>query len=119
MEARKPLSVIAEPLNKSVNAVYLKCKRLDLKVEEDAKGYTTSSLKLPKELPSIEEALKILAAALEKAGQQSLDKVEIQRLQIVASLARTYKAHAIQSQMCSLYYESRNNVMGKQRSERG
>jgi len=43
-------------------AIRQKCRRLGLKVV-GAKGYrTTTSLKLPKELPTIQEALKILAA---------------------------------------------------------
>ena len=39
----------------------------------------------------MEEALKILAAALKEAAGSGLDKVEVQRLQVVATLARTYK----------------------------
>jgi hypothetical protein len=91
VEAHKPIDVIAESLGKTVNAVYLKCRRLGLQVEEDTRGYTTSSLKLPKDLPSVEEALRILAAALQAATEAGLDKVEVQRLQVVATLARTYE----------------------------
>jgi hypothetical protein len=43
---------------------------------------------LPKELPSVEEALIKLAGALNAACKPGLDKVEIQRLQVVATLAR-------------------------------
>jgi hypothetical protein len=53
VEDHKHIDAIAESLGKTVNAVYLKCRRLGLKVEEDARGYTTSSLKLPKDLPSL------------------------------------------------------------------
>ena len=60
-------------------------------IEEGAKGPKTSSLNIPKELPTIEEALKILASALKASTQAGLDKVEVQRLQTVATLARTYK----------------------------
>jgi len=91
VDAHKPVDVIAAALGKTEDAIQLKCRRLGLSVEEDAKGYTTSSLPLPKELPSVEEALKILAGALKAAGQAGLDKVEVQRLQVVATLARTYK----------------------------
>jgi hypothetical protein len=87
----KSIEVIAKVLGKSVDAVYLKCRRLSLLVEEDAKGYTTSSLKLPKDLPSVEEALRILAGALQAAAKPGLNKVEVQRLQVVATLARAYK----------------------------
>jgi hypothetical protein len=43
---------------------------------------------IPKELPTVEEALKILAGALKAAGVPGLDRVEVQRLQAVARLAR-------------------------------
>jgi hypothetical protein len=91
VEDHKHIDVIAASLGKTVNAVYLKCRRLGLQVEEDVRGYSTSSLKLPKDLPSVEEALRILAGALQAATEAGLDKVEVQRLQVVATLARTYK----------------------------
>jgi hypothetical protein len=71
-----------------------KCARLGLEVVVDVKQFattTTSSLKLPKELPSVKDALKILAAALRASTKPGLDKVEVQRLHVVATLARTYK----------------------------
>jgi predicted ribosome quality control (RQC) complex YloA/Tae2 family protein len=42
-------------------------------------------------VPSVEETLKKLAGALETACASGLDKVEVQRLQVVATLAKTYK----------------------------
>ena len=58
----------------------------------EGRGYTTTtSLVMPKELPSVEEALLMLAGALKAACKSGLDKVEVQRLQVVATLARTYK----------------------------
>jgi len=88
----KTIEMIVADLEKSRDAVYHKCRRLGLAVEEEgAKGRTTSSIRLPKELPSIEEALKILAGALQAASQAGLDKVEVQRLQAIATLARTYE----------------------------
>ena len=70
-----------------------KIRRLGLEVVEQSRSVcsTTSKLSLPKELPSIEEALKLLAGALKRASQAGLDKVEVQRLQVIATLARTYK----------------------------
>jgi len=87
------LNSIAAMLGKTPSAVYLKCRRLGIRLkEEDVKGYTTSSsIPLPKELPSVEEALKILAGALTAASKPKLNKVEVQRLQVVATLARTYE----------------------------
>jgi hypothetical protein len=87
----KSISAIAESLGKTEDAVYHKCKRLGFLIEEGAKGPKTSSLNIPKELPTIEEAPKILASALKASTQAGLDKVDVQRLQTVATLARTYK----------------------------
>ena len=84
------LESIAVQLGKSKDAVVKKALRLGLEVV----GYspkTTTSFKLPEKLPSIEEALKILAGALKASAMPGLDKVEVQRLQAVATLARTYK----------------------------
>jgi hypothetical protein len=93
LKSGKRMKTIAEILGKTEDAVYLKCRRLGLLVEEEVKGYTSSTteLILPKELPSVQEALAILAAALKKSAESGLDKVEVQRLQVVATLAKTYK----------------------------
>ena len=98
VEERKPLEIIAVELKKSKNAIYQKCHHLGAKLLEEeleipAKSVSssTSSLKIPKELPSVEEALMILAGALEAACQHGLDKVEVHRLQVIGALARTYK----------------------------
>jgi len=59
---------------------------LGLAVEEEgAKGHTPSSTRQPEELPSIEEASKISAGALQSASQAELDKAELQRLQAIGS----------------------------------
>ena len=86
-------NVLATELKRSEGAVRQKCRRLGLEVVVNASGRftTTSELEIPKELPSVEEALKILAAALKAAAQEGLDNTEIQRLQVVATLARTYE----------------------------
>jgi hypothetical protein len=89
----RPLDVIAAKLGKSKQAIRRKAERLGLKLVGQARrqGTTSSGIKMPKELPSVEEALKILAGALEAASKPGLDRVEVQRLQVVATLARTYK----------------------------
>jgi hypothetical protein len=82
---------IATALGKSKGAVLKKADRLGLEVVV-AKGYrTTTSIPLPRDLPSVEEALRVLAGALKAACKPGLDKVEVQRLQVMATLARTYK----------------------------
>lgn len=83
------LEVIAAQLEKTPGAVYEKAKRIGV-VIKDASS-TTHEIKLPRELPSVEEALKILAGALNASAKPGLSKVEVQRLQTVAVLARTYE----------------------------
>jgi len=82
----KTIEMIVADLEKFRDAVYVKCRRLGLVVEEEgAKVLTSSSIRLPEELPSVEEALKILAGALQAASQAGLDKVEVQKLQAIGS----------------------------------
>jgi hypothetical protein len=91
VDAKTSIEVVAAKLGRRPDAVMIKCKRLKIEVVV-AKGYTTTtSIVVPKELPSVEEALKKLAGALNAACKPGLDKVEVQRLQVVATLARTYK----------------------------
>ena len=88
VEAKTSINIIAAKLGKRRGAVYAKCQRLEL----ETKGHlTANSFPLPEELPSIEEALRKLAGALEAACAPGLDKVEVQRLQVIATLAKTYK----------------------------
>ena len=87
VEAKTPLDVIAQKLGRQQGAVMIKCYRLGLEVVNT----TTVAIPLPEELPSVEETLKKLAGALEAASAPGLSKVEVQRLQVVATLARTYK----------------------------
>jgi hypothetical protein len=82
---------IAASLGKSKDAVLKKADRLGLEVV-DAKGYTTTTIPMQtKDLPSVEEAVRMLAGAPKAACKPGLDKVEVQRLQVMATLARTYK----------------------------
>jgi len=84
------LQAIALALGKSENSIYNKIKRLGL--EEGIRGLSPSSFEiaLPAELPTSEQALQMLAAALKSATEPGLDKVEVLRLQVVATLARAY-----------------------------
>jgi hypothetical protein len=96
VEARNSVDVIARELKMSKGAVRKKLGRLGLQVvvvqkSTDSRTTTSNKIVLPKELFSVEEALKMLAGALKKACEPGLDKVEVQRLQVVATLARTYK----------------------------
>ncbi len=91
VEANARVDEIAAKLQKSPGAIFLKCKRLGLKLQ--TKGYVDSAVPLPRELLSEEEALKMLAGALKAAVKPGLDKVEVQRLQAVASMATSYMEH--------------------------
>ncbi len=88
VEARTPVGVMAEKLGRKPDALLIKCKRLGL---ADYRNTINTSIPLPKELPSVEETLKKLAGALEVASAPGLNKIEIQRLQVVATIAKTYK----------------------------
>jgi hypothetical protein len=88
VEAKTPLDVIASTLGRQPPAILVKCQRLGLPVSGQV---TATAIPLPAELPSVEETLKKLAGALEAASAPGLSKVEVQRLQAVATLARAYK----------------------------
>ena len=82
----------------SENAIYQKLLDLGLlKEEEDAKHHSSSSssnltkLELPAELPSIEETLKTLAAALAALQREGLEKTDVLRLRSIISGAKVYK----------------------------
>jgi tetrahydromethanopterin S-methyltransferase subunit G len=89
VEANTRLEEIATKLQKTPGAIILKGKRLGLNI--DAKGYVKTSVPMPRDLPSVEEALKMIAGALKTAIKPGLDKTEVQRLQAVATIAKTYK----------------------------
>ncbi len=86
----KPISIAAK-LGKTPQAVVAKARRLNIEVEA-AEHYqlTSTSIQPPSELPTPEEALKILAGALKAATQPGLTKVEVQRLQVLSRIARAY-----------------------------
>ncbi len=88
IEANTPTNIIAQTLKRTPTAILLKCQRLGL-VPSDS--ITRATLPLPAELPSVEETLKDLAGALQAAKAPGLNQVEIKRLQIIATIARTYK----------------------------
>jgi hypothetical protein len=89
VEANVKINEIAAKLHKTPGAIFLKSKRIGIELQ--AKGYVNTSIPIPRELPSIEEVLKMLAGALKTAIKPGLDKVEVQRLQTVATISKTYK----------------------------
>lgn len=77
------------------NAVYQKMIDLGLKEEEERIHDTSSSIKakltLPQELPSIEEQLKKLSAALDALETPGLDRTETARLNTIILGVKIYK----------------------------
>ena len=93
VQAGKRISEIAAFFGKSQGSIKKKMKRLGLEVvvqKTTDLRTTTSNVILPAELVSAEDALKMLVGALKMACTPGLSKVEVQRLQVVATLARTY-----------------------------
>lgn len=89
VEGNATVDEIAGKLQKTPGAVIVKCRRLGLQLQ--TQGYVCSSLPLPRELPSVEEATKMLAGALRASIKPGLNKLEVQRLQAVANISKAYK----------------------------
>jgi IS30 family transposase len=93
LDEHRSVEVIAKALGKTVDSVNHKIRRLGIK-EEGASvcvAPSSSDLVLPKELPSVEEALKILCAALKALQQGGLDQAEIFRLRTIIQGCKIYK----------------------------
>ena len=90
VEAKTSITVIAAKLGKPEEAVRQKIRRLGLEVVEQKK-IVCSTTSLPKELPSVEETLKTLSAALKALDTAGLDKCEILRLRCIIIGAKVYK----------------------------
>ena len=78
----------------SKNAVQQKMLDLGLKLKEEEtvrKKCVSSSFELPVELPSVEEALKTLSAALKALETPGLDQSEVVRLRSIISGVKIYK----------------------------
>jgi hypothetical protein len=84
---------IATKMGKSKDAILKKIQRLGLKVVHplNIRPTTSTELIIPKELPSIEEALKLLAAAINALQTPNLSKAEIARLRSITQAVKTYK----------------------------
>ena len=100
VEEGKSIEEISRVMVKTHAAIRQKMIGLELKVllkeqQQAVSGgkpcFCSSKLEIPADLPTIEEALQILAAALRKGAEAGLDKDEVQHLQVVATLAKTYK----------------------------
>jgi hypothetical protein len=98
LQANRSIRVIARTLGKTRDCVRMKVARLGLEVvvqeQKNSPRTTTtclSSLVLPSELPSIEEQLKILAAAVETLRSGQVEKLDVMRLRTVIQGVRVYQ----------------------------
>lgn len=87
--ANKTIEAIADQLEKTPGAIILKSQRLGLNLQ--TYGYITTPVPIPRELPSIEQTLKTLAGALKEASKPGLNRLEVARLQSIATLSKAYK----------------------------
>ena len=92
---KKPLTVIAKTLGKSMEAVRVKIRRLGLVVVDREKNIlcstTTAKLVVPSELFSVEEIMKELHAAVAGLTAPGLDKTEVIRLRGIIAGCKVYK----------------------------
>jgi hypothetical protein len=89
VEADSNVDEIAAKLQKTPKAIITKAQRLGLQLQ--AEGYVNNSIVIPKELLSVEEALKMLAGALKASIKPGLNRLDVQRLEAVANISKTYK----------------------------
>ena len=87
---------MAKILGKSKAAIYSKLDKLGVVLKEEntpaRKGlFSSSQMKLPRELPSIEKAMKRLIRALNALEKPGLDIVEVQRLRGIIQGVKIYK----------------------------
>jgi tripartite-type tricarboxylate transporter receptor subunit TctC len=95
LEAGLPVPIIATRLSKTEVAVVLKVSRLGLKDDKKGEKLLSSSssgeLELPVELPTVEEAGKILGGALLAMMRPGVSKEDLRRWKAVADVAWKYK----------------------------
>ena len=94
VDGKASLEVIMGKLHKSMDSIRNKCVRLGLEVEgggaKKIMAPSSSGLKLPPELISVEEALKMLVGALIALKLGGVDKTEIIRLRSIIQGAEAY-----------------------------
>jgi hypothetical protein len=95
LQEHKGVRAIAKALGKTRDSVRMKLARLEVEVVQGEKTMrstsTCASWALPSELPSIEEELKVLAAALKALERPNLDKTEVLRLRGIIQGVKVYQ----------------------------
>jgi len=86
------LNSIAKAMNKSVEAVRNKIKRLGLRDDDQRQkpGSSPRDSILPADIMTHEQVLKILAGAIARLQQPDLEKREVMQLRVLADAAKTY-----------------------------
>ena len=81
--------VLGREMGRTRRAIEMKLKRLGVVVRQEFSRTTTTAIE-GRDLLTHEETLKILAGALEALREPGLDRLELQRLRILADIAQTY-----------------------------
>ena len=92
----KTVPEIADLMGKSVDSIKQKLRRLGLKVVtiKNSEGTTSSTdeeLIMPKEMPTIEEALLKLATAMKALENPKLTKTDVMRLKTLIHTCKIYQ----------------------------
>lgn len=85
-------SVLTQKIERSEGAIKEKLRRMGVLVvvQKPQKKHTTTSVSLSKDLLTHEQALKVLAGALDALRKSGQDKLELQRLRILVDAVHTY-----------------------------
>jgi len=84
------LNVLAKELDRKPSAIEKKLKRMGVVVGKNRRQKTTTTAIKSKGLLTHEQALKVLAGALEALRKSGQDKLELQRLRILVDAVHTY-----------------------------
>lgn len=95
-EEKKSVSAIAQVLGKTVDSVDRKMRRLGVESKQVGDGEVKTLAPPPthlksRELPSVEEVLGLLNAALKSLETPGLDPAETLRLRCIIQAVKTYK----------------------------
>ena len=87
------VKAVAAALGKTEAAVQQKMFKLNLKEEKIVRGnvFSSSKLKLPEDLPSVEEQLRVLAGALDALKAPGLGQADVLRLRSIIQGVKVYK----------------------------
>jgi IS30 family transposase len=90
LQKNKSVRVIAKSLGKTRDCIRMKVARLGLEVVVQPKSERTTTTQ-PKDLPTVEEALKTFNAALEELKRPGLEQSEVLRLRSIIQGVKIYK----------------------------